>query len=100
MMGSLVLGFPAGPVRPYALAGIGVIKRTLDYAQGQAPDDVTDSRAAYTIGGGLNIFFSQHVGINGDFRYYRNFAAGNVVLDLANEKFNYARGAVGVTFKF
>ena len=101
-MGSLVLGFPAGPVRPYAVVGLGLIKRTVDYAQGQgqAREDVTDSRAAYTLGGGLNIFFSKHVGINGDFRYFRNFAAGNVILDMSNDAFNYARGAVGVTFKF
>ena len=101
-MGSLVLGFPSGPVRPYAVAGLGVIKRTLEYTQGQgqAQVDVTDSRAAYTLGAGLNIFFSQHVGINGDFRYFRNLAAGNVILDMADDTFNYARGTIGVTFKF
>ncbi len=100
MMGSLVLGFPAGPVRPYAVAGVGVIKRTVEYAPGPGPGSVTDSRAAYDIGGGLNIFFSKHVGINADFRYFRNFTAGNVVMDLSNDAFNYARGTVGVTFKF
>ena len=101
-MGSLALGFPAGPVRPYAVAGLGLIKRTVEYTQGQgqAQVDVTDSRAAYTLGVGLNIFFSQHVGINGDFRYFRNFTAGNFVMDLSNDTFNYARGTIGVTFKF
>jgi hypothetical protein len=48
----------------------------------------------------LNIFFSKHIGINGDFRYFRNFAAGNVILDMADDTFNYARGTLGVTFKF
>lgn len=99
-MGGLVLGFPTGPVRPYATAGLGLIKRTIEYAPGQGPSSVTDSRAAYDIGGGLNIFFSKHVGINGDFRYFRNFTAGNVVMDLSNDAFNFARGTIGVTFKF
>ena len=101
-MGSLALGFPAGPVRPYLVLGAGMIKRTIEYTQGQgqAQVDVTDSRAAYNIGGGINIFFSQHVGINGDFRYFRNFTAGNVILDMADDTFNYARGTIGVTFKF
>jgi len=99
-MGSLALGFPAGPVRPYLVLGVGMIKRTVEYAPGQGPGSVTDSRAAYDIGGGLSIFFSQHVGINGDFRYFRNFTAGNVILDGANDKFNYARATIGVTFKF
>jgi opacity protein-like surface antigen len=100
LMGNLVLGVPAGPVRPYALIGLGLIRRTVNFAQGQGQPSVTDSRAAYDLGGGLNLFFSQHVGINVDFRYFRNFSAGNVVLDLENDKFNYARGAIGVTFKF
>jgi opacity protein-like surface antigen len=99
-MGSLALGFPAGPVRPYLVLGAGMIKRTIEYAQGQGQAEVTDSRAAYNIGGGLNIFFSKHVGINGDFRYFRNFTAGNFVMDLSNDTFNYARGTIGVTFKF
>ena len=99
-MGSLALGFPTGPVRPYLVVGAGMIKRTIEYARGQGQADVTDSRAAYDLGGGLNIFFSQHVGINADFRYFRNFTAGNFVMDLSNDTFNYARGTIGVTFKF
>ena len=41
-----------------------------------------------------------HVGINADFRHFRNFSTGNVVLDVPNETFNFARGSVGVTFRF
>ena len=100
VMGNVVLGVPAGPVRPYAVIGLGLIRRTITFAQGQGEPSVTDSRAAYDLGGGLNLFFSQHVGINADFRYFRNFSTGNVILDLENDKFNYARGAIGVTFKF
>jgi len=100
MMGNLVLGIPAGPVRLYGVAGIGLIRRTVDYAGGQGQPAVTDSRAAYDLGGGLNIFFSQHVGINVDLRYFRNFSTGNAVLDLEDDKFDFARGSIGVTFKF
>jgi opacity protein-like surface antigen len=100
MMGNLVLGVPAGPVRPYAVIGLGLIRRTVDYAPGQGQPNVTDSRAAYDLGGGVNLFITKHVGINADFRYFRNFSTGNAVMDLSDDKFNYARGAVGVTFKF
>ena len=102
LMGNLVLGIPAGPVRPYAVIGLGLIRRTIDYAQGQGQPGVavTDSRVAYDIGGGVSLFFSQHVGINADFRYFRNFSTGNIVMDMPDEKFNYARGAIGVAFKF
>ena len=98
--GNLVISFPLGPVRPYVLGGIGLVRRTVDYAQGQAQGSVTDSRAAYSLGGGVNFFVSQHVGINADLRYFRNFSTGNAVLDLPNEKFNFSRGSVGITFRF
>jgi len=76
------------------------VRRTLDYAQSQAQGSVTDSQAAYSLGGGVNFFVSQHVGINADLRYFRNFSTGNAVLDLPNEKFNFSRGSVGITFRF
>jgi opacity protein-like surface antigen len=100
LMGNLVLGIPAGPVRLYGVAGLGLIRRTVDYAASQGQPSVTDSRAAWDIGGGVNLFFSQHVGINADLRYFRNFSTGNAVMDLPDDKFNYARGSIGVTFKF
>jgi opacity protein-like surface antigen len=100
VMGNVALGIPAGPVRPYALAGIGLIRRTVTYVPGAGQTSVTDSRAAYSVGGGVNFFVSQHVGINADFRYFRNFSTGNSLLDLPDEKFNFARGSIGVTFRF
>ena len=100
MTGGMALRFPAGPVRPYFVAGIGLIKRSIDYVQGAPQSSATDSRAAYSLGAGVNVFFSQHVGINGDFRYFRNFTAGNIVMDLSNDPFDYSRASLGVVFKF
>jgi opacity protein-like surface antigen len=100
VMGNVVLGLPAGPVRPYFVGGIGLIRRSVDYQSAPGTGSVTDSRAAYSIGGGVNFFFSQHVGFNADLRYFRNFSTGNTLLDLPNEKFDFARGSLGVTFRF
>lgn len=98
--GNVILGLPLGPVRPYFLGGIGLVRRTIAYGPGEGPESVTDSRAAYSIGGGVNFFVSEHVGINADLRYFRNFSTGNDVLDALDEKFNFARGSVGVTLRF
>jgi opacity protein-like surface antigen len=87
-------------VRPYFLGGLGLIRRTVDYTPGAGQGSVTDSRAAYSIGGGVNRFVSEHVGINADLRYFRNFSTGNSLVDLSDEKFNFARGSLGVTFRF
>ena len=100
VMGNVVVGLPLGPVRPYFLGGLGLVRRTVTYAPGTGLGSVTDSRAAYSIGGGVNFFVSEHVGINADLRYFRNFSTGNSLVDLSDDPFNFARGSVGVTFKF
>jgi len=100
VMGNVVVGLPLGPVRPYFVGGIGLIRRTVTYAPGEGPGSVTDSRAAYSIGGGVNLFVSEHVGINVDLRYFRNFTTGNSLVDLPDDTFNFARGSLGITFRF
>jgi len=35
VMGNLVIGIPLGPVRPYFLGGLGLVRRTVDYAAGE-----------------------------------------------------------------
>ena len=100
VMGNLVVGLPLGPVRPYFLGGIGLVRRTVTYVPGEGQGSVTDSRAAYSIGGGVNFFVSEHVGINADLRYFRNFSTGNSLVDLSDDKFNFARGSLGITFRF
>jgi opacity protein-like surface antigen len=100
VMGNVVVGLPLGPVRPYFLGGIGLVRRTVTYVPGEGEGSVTDSRAAYSIGGGVNFFVSEHVGINADLRYFRNFSTGNSLVDLSDDKFNFARGSLGITFRF
>lgn len=102
IMGNVVVGFPAGPVRPYMAIGVGLIRRTVTEVPtpGGGGADVTDSRVAYDVGGGVNVFVSQLVGINADFRYFRNFSTGSELMDLPTDKFSFARGSVGLTFRF
>ena len=100
VMGNVVVGLPLGPVRPYFLGGIGLVRRTVTYVPGEGQGSVTDSRAAYSIGGGVNFFVSEYVGINADLRYFRNFSTGNSFVDLSDDKFNFARGSLGITIRF
>jgi opacity protein-like surface antigen len=100
VMGNVVVGLPLGPVRPYFLGGLGLVRRTVTYAPGEGQGSITDSRAAYSVGGGVNFFVSEHVGINADLRYFRNFSTGNSLVDLSDDSFNFARGSIGVTFRF
>jgi opacity protein-like surface antigen len=98
-MGNLVVGIPAGPVRPYVTAGLGIVRRNVDFSSVESLVSFSDTEFAYNIGGGLNILFSRHVGINGDLRYFRNFGTGDLFLD-SGQKFNFARGSVGLVLQF
>lgn len=98
-MGNLVVGIPAGPVRPYVTAGLGIVRRNIDFSSVESLASFSETKFAYDIGGGLNILFSRHVGINGDFRYFRNFGTGNLFLD-SGQKFNFARGSIGLVLQF
>jgi opacity protein-like surface antigen len=71
-------GQSSGPgVRPYAVAGLGLIRQQLDLV-GLLGYSVND--LGYDLGGGVDVFLTHNVGIRGDFRFFQTF--GNTVSDL------------------
>ena len=102
VMGNGVIAIPAGLVHPYVVAGVGLIRRTVSVVPvpGEGGDSVTDTRAAYAIGGGVHFPLVPHLGFNADVRYFRNFSPGNSLMDLPDEKFSFVRGSVGVSLRF
>jgi opacity protein-like surface antigen len=92
-------------VQPYGLGGIGLIRTSVE--SGAATDD--ENQLGWDVGGGVMVFFSSHVGVRGDVRYFHSFQ----VFDLSNlpqlpqlpiqvgqNKLDYGRFAVAVVFKF
>lgn len=104
-MPSLVIGIPiggqrGGGVRPYFLAGAGLMRRDVNF---ETLDSITENDWGYTLGGGLMIYFSDSFGIRGDVRYLRNFKAD--VFDFTDIEFergtfNFGRATVGALFRF
>jgi len=100
LTGNLRLAVPAGPIRPYAVGGVGLIRSKVDDPQ-QFFSSPSASDFGMDIGGGLDAFFSHSVGIRGDFRYFRSFqSSDSSAVDLTLGSFHFWRGVVGVTFKF
>lgn len=98
-MGNFMLAPKFGPIQPYGVAGIGLIRTSVE----GAGEDNDESQAGYDLGGGLIAFFSAHVGVRGDVRYFHAFE----VLDLSRfpnlareTKLDFGRFAVAVVFKF
>lgn len=104
-MGNIVMGAPiggtSGPgVRPYAVAGIGLMRATLS-SPGDLFDNLSSNELGFNVGGGVHVFLSDNVGIRGDARYFRALQQGDDDQnDLDLENFDFWRATLGVTLRF
>ena len=104
-MPALIVGIPiggqqGGGVRPYFLAGAGLMRRDLDF---ETFDSISENDWGYELGGGVMGYFSDHVGLRGDLRYFRNFKADVLEatdIDFERGTFNFGRASIGVLFRF
>jgi opacity protein-like surface antigen len=100
LMGNLLLAAPAGPVRIYGAAGVGLLKTRLEDSGNLFSIDSNDF--GINVGGGLLLFLGDHFALRGDVRYFRDLQDfdpdGNFDLDLGNV--DYWRVVGGITLKF
>jgi opacity protein-like surface antigen len=106
LMGNIILGAPIGGqsglgIRPYATAGVGMIRTQIDASS--FFDEVSTNDFGVNVGGGVMGFLSDNVGIRGDLRYFRSLQdnePGDGDLDVDLGGFDFWRGTVGVTFRW
>jgi len=100
VMGNVMLAPDVGPVRPYGLVGLGIIRSHIE----SFPEGVFstgNSDFGWDIGGGLFIFFGEHVGVRGDIRYFHSFEDLEIVgIPLADTNLDFGRASAAVVFKF
>jgi opacity protein-like surface antigen len=106
LMANVLLGAPIGGqtgpgIRPYGVAGLGLIRSQASSVENFFDVDANDW--GMNIGGGIIGFFGDNIGIRGDIRYFRSFEGGDDEddfpdFDLAD--FDFWRATVGVTFRF
>ena len=104
--GNLVIGIPIGGqhgvgFRPYALAGLGVIRSKVDVLGETLSRDESDF--AFDFGGGAMFFFGTHVGLRLDVRYFRTFTdLGFDFIDLIDRPRNldFTRTSTGLILRF
>jgi opacity protein-like surface antigen len=100
-MTNLLVGIPAGPVRPYALGGIGLIHTNVSQSSIGLYNAFSDNSIGFDAGGGLMVIFSTHVGVRGDLRYNRTFSSLTFSQFGINGKaLDFWRGYGGVVFRF
>ena len=102
LMGNFMLAPKIKFVQPYGLAGIGLIKTTIE-GRIDGTDD-SENQIGWTVGGGILVFVHRHVGLKFDVRHYHAFEALELLgidLDLESDnKIDFGRAAFGVHFAF
>lgn len=105
LMANLIVGVPIGgdagrSVRPYVTGGAGLFRATAK--ESDFFDRITSNDFAVNVGGGVMGFFSEHVGIRGDIRYFRtirdNNAGSGFDFDLGD--LDFWKWDVGAAFRF
>jgi opacity protein-like surface antigen len=106
LMANVLVGAPIGGqtgpgFRPYASGGLGLIR---SHVSGGTTffNDLTTNDFGMNIGGGVQGFFNDNIGIRGDIRYFRSLQDNEPdnEFDLGLSDFDFWRGTVGVTFRW
>ena len=97
LMGSIVIGAPLGEpgVRPYAVAGAGLIRSRVSDADDIF--DIDENSFGINVGGGVHALVRKNIGLRADLRYFRGVrdTADGDDVDLELGSFDFWRASVG-----
>ena len=99
-MSSAMLAPKVGPIRPYFLAGLGLIKTHVEFTPASLLTS-DNNNFGWDVGGGVMITIAPHVGVRGDIRYFHSFQELNFLgFAVNNTKLDFGRAAGALLFKF
>jgi hypothetical protein len=97
-MSNLLVAPRIGPVRPYGVIGIGIIKTRVSLTLSDLA--TSDTGAGWNIGGGLEVG-GAHIGVRGDVRYMHGFSNLAVpLLPVQDLKLDFGRASAGLVLRF
>ena len=101
LMSNLLVGVGVGPVRPYVLGGVGLIRPHVSSLTSSLTSlSATDKNAVgYDIGGGVIGMFGSHVGIRGDLRHFHTVRDVNLLI-FKGQKLDFWRASAGLVLGF
>jgi hypothetical protein len=100
LMFNLLVTMPTGRAKPYVAAGAGVIQSRLTSELSLLGFD--DNGIGFNFGGGILGYFTDHLGVRADLRYFRTVTDlfKDNPLDISFGGLNFFRASVGVALKF
>jgi hypothetical protein len=105
LMGNVIVGVPVGGqhgagIRPYATAGLGLLRTQID---GGTFGNVSssDNGLGWNAGAGVMGYFTDHIGLRGDLRYLRGFKDQDFGFTTSDNlsTLRFWRASVGVVFR-
>jgi opacity protein-like surface antigen len=100
LTGNAMIAPKFGPVHPYVLAGLGVIRTNVDFVPSQLLDN-SESKVAWSLGGGVMAFFHPNIGVRGDLRYFHAFQDFQFPgISIEGAKLDLGRASAAVVFRF
>jgi opacity protein-like surface antigen len=98
LMSNLLLVFPAGPVQPYGLIGLGLVRSHTELRASSLTSN--QNTLGWDIGGGVNVYFVRSVGIRGDVRHIRTLQDLTLGGVFTNAPLDFWRASAGLTLRF
>ena len=97
LMSNLMVVIPAGPIQPYGIIGIGLMRSHAQFNTSSL--SLSNNSLGWDIGGGLNIFLAHSIGVRGDIRRLKTLQ--DVTLGVfGNDKVEFWRASAGLVFRF
>jgi hypothetical protein len=99
VMGNMMLVPDLGPLRPYGLVGLGLMRTRVELDAESIL--AAENQVAWNIGGGAMLFFGEHVGLRGDIRYFHSLQELPVInFDIGGERIDFGRASVALLLRF
>ena len=102
VMGNLMIVPRLGPIHPYVVGGLGLMKTHVDFSTSTLLE-TTDNSLAWDLGGGAIVLFSPHFGVRGDIRHFHSMKRSTVpLLDtiFIDARLNFGRASASVVLAF
>src|SRR2546430_11027575 len=98
LMSNVLLVIPAGPVQPYGLLGLGLVRPHAKLDPSSIASD--QNTLGWDIGGGVNVYVGHTFGIRGDLRHVRTLQDITLGGVFSNAPLDFWRASAGVTLRF
>src|SRR5258705_13159527 len=101
-MGNIMIVPAIGPVHPYVLAGLGLMKTHVEFTRSDVLS-ATNNSLAWDVGGGVTVLFTPHFGVRGDIRHFhsaKSFTIPFVGTTPTDENLTFGRASAALVLAF